>query len=118
MDALTEEHVAEIKRDLLALREELSRDVESSADGVRPVDLDEPIGRLSRMDAMQQQEMAQATRQAAVLRLKLVDTALRRMTKDEFGLCLECEEDVGYARLKARPEALLCVACQEQRESR
>jgi DnaK suppressor protein len=117
MDALTEEQIEELRRDLFALRAELSRDVESSADGVRPVDLDEPIGRLSRMDAMQQQAMAQATRQAAVLRLRLVDTALRRMTNDEFGLCMECEEDVGYARLKARPEALLCVACQEQRES-
>jgi len=118
MNALTESQLAELQSDLRALVEELNRNLESSLDGARPVELDQPIGRLSRMDAIQQQNMAAATRQAAQLRLKQVDTALRRIEQNEYGICMECEEDVGYSRLKARPEALLCVGCQENRESR
>jgi len=118
MDALTNEQMDELRTALLALRDELSRDLAGSSKAAQPVDLDQPIGRLSRMDAIQQQEMAQATRAGAMLRLKQVETALRRMEKGEFGICLECEDDVGYARLSARPEALLCVNCQQKRESR
>lgn len=118
MDALTGEQMDELRTDLLRLRDALSRDLEGSVKAALPVDLDQPIGRLSRMDAIQQQEMAQATREGAKLRFKQVETALRRMEQGEFGRCLECEDDVGYARLKARPEALLCVNCQQQRESR
>ncbi len=118
MDALTPDQVEELRKELVALRRELARDLDSSLEGTRPVELDAPIGRLSRMDALQQQSMAQATRQAAAMRTKLAETALRRMETDEYGLCLECEDGIGYARLKARPEALLCVSCQETRESR
>ena len=117
MDALSDEQAEELHAKLIALRDELAHGLEASVDAAKPVELDQPIGRLSRMDAMQQQEMAQATRQAAELRLKQVEMALRRIDSGEFGLCLECEDDVGYARLSARPEALLCVNCQEQRES-
>ena len=65
MDELTAEQTAELRRDLLALREQIASELESSRDNVRPVELDQPIGRLSRMDAIQQQKMAQATRQGA-----------------------------------------------------
>ena len=116
MDALTSEQIDELRRGLLSLRDELSRDLDGSVKAAEPVDLDQPIGRLSRMDAIQQQEMAQATREGAKLRLKQVETALRRIESGEFGLCLECEDDIGYARLTARPEALLCVNCQQKRE--
>jgi DnaK suppressor protein len=117
MNALTSEQLEELRLDLSALRKQLERSLDSSLEATRPVDLDQPIGRISRMDAIQQQNMAQATRQAAEMRMKQADSALRRIGIGEYGLCLECEDDVGYARLKARPEALLCVACQETRET-
>lgn len=118
MDVLTAEQRAALHRDLLALREALRRLVDTSEEGARPVALDQPIGRLSRMDAIQQQSMAKATREGAQLRLGQVESALGRIDRDEYGLCLECEEAVGFGRLKARPEALFCIACQNQRETR
>lgn len=118
MDALTTQQIDELRADLQALAEDLSRDLASSLEGSRPVELDQSIGRVSRMDAIQQQNMTQATRQATELRLKQVDAALRRIDESEYGICLECEDDVGYPRLKARPEALLCLSCQTNREGR
>ncbi len=86
--------------------------------GARPVSLDEPIGRLSRMDAMQQQSMVQANRRTAQTRLIRIEAALRRHAKKEYGLCMECEEGVGYARLKAQPEAPFCIGCQTGKEAK
>jgi DnaK suppressor protein len=101
---------------LLALADELRALLESLREDARPVDLDEPIGRLSRMDAIQQQSMAVANRRSAEQRLARVEAALRRIDGGEYGDCLECGEAIALARLAAQPEALLCVDCQGLRE--
>jgi DnaK suppressor protein len=101
---------------LLALRDELRSMIDASAEAARPVDLDQPIGRLSRIDAIQQQNMVKASRRAAELRLQQVAAALRRLDDDEYGDCLQCGEEVGEARLEARPEAPFCIGCQSVRE--
>lgn len=127
MAALEPDQLRELADDLRELAIELRAVVDGSEEGAKPVDLDEPIGRLSRMDAMQQQSMTRATREAARARLKQVEASLTRIdaaTKQaasasmgtDYGCCVECEEPIGFDRLKARPEALLCIACQADRE--
>ena len=116
MSELTNQQKTELHQALLNLRQELQQLLDDSSDGAQPVSLDEPIGRLSRMDAIQQQSMVQANRRTAQTRLTRVDAALRRYDIDDYGLCVECEEEIGYARLKARPEAPFCIDCQSHRE--
>ena len=116
MPELTDQEKAELHQALLDLRIELKQLLDDSSSGALPVSLDEPIGRLSRMDAMQQQSMVQANRRTAQTRLNRIDVALRRYANDEYGLCVECEEEIGYARLKAQPEAPFCIECQSNRE--
>jgi DnaK suppressor protein len=117
LSELDEVEAQELRADLEALRDELRVFLDHSAEGSRPVHLDAPIGRISRMDALQQQSMAKASRQAAEQRLERVEAALHRIATDEYGHCLRCEEPVGFKRLKAQPEAVLCIACQSQRET-
>ena len=107
-----------LRRDLVALEGELRRQIASSDAAARPVDLDDPIGRVSRIDAIQQQRMAEATRRAAQLRLQQVRAALERLEEGEYGECAQCGEAVGFARLRARPETPFCVACQSRWEGR
>ena len=118
MKDLTEAQKRELNQALFCLRSELQKLLVDSNDGAQPVSLDEPIGRLSRMDALQQQSMVQANRRTAQTRLARVESALRRCDEDEYGLCVECEEEIGYARLKAQPEAPFCINCQGHREAR
>ena len=118
MSELTKQQLAELHQNLLELRKELQQLLEHSCDGAQPVSLDEPIGRLSRMDAMQQQSMVQANRRTTQTRLTRIEAALRRHTNDEYGLCVGCEEEIGYARLQAQPEAPFCIACQSNKEAR
>lgn len=116
MSELGDEQMAELRADLESLRVELRSFLDASAAGGRPVGLDEPIGRLSRMDALQQQSMTRANRAAAEQRLQRVDSALQRLAAEGYGSCLRCEEPVGFKRLKVQPEAVLCIACQTGRE--
>jgi len=106
------------RRALQKLHKELSELVASTSEAAKPVDLDEPIGRLSRVDAMQQQRMVASNRQAAQQRRRQVEAALDRIDSDEYGECLGCGEDIEPRRLEAQPEAPLCLECQSQRERR
>ena len=108
--------LAAMRRRLEALRDELDALLAGTAEAARPVDLDQPIGRLSRMDAIQQQSMLAANRTSAVRRRQQVDAALRRIDEDEYGDCENCGDPIDPRRLEARPEAPLCVACQGLRE--
>ncbi len=114
MDDLTEEQIVELRTRLTVLREELTASLESTREGTRPVALDEPIGRHTRMDAIQQQSMSVANRRRADLRLRQVTQALGLLQRGEYGLCRRCEDPIGYARLSARPESPYCLACQDE----
>ena len=117
MAALAEADVARLRERLEVLRDELKALLERSAAGARPVDLDEPIGRISRVDALQQQSMLAANRAAAAGRRQQVDAALRRIAQGEYGDCSSCGEPIDPRRLAAQPEAPFCVACQGRREA-
>lgn len=116
MDDLTDDQLAELRRRLLVRQDELQVALERSREGGAPVDLDEPIGRLSRMEAMQQQKMVQAGRAAQEAELGRLALALTDMDSGEYGCCRQCEEPIPFARLKIRPDARICVRCQERRE--
>ncbi len=45
-----------------------------------------------------------------------IEEALRRIDDGEYGICEECGEPIGAARLKAMPFTVLCVRCQEAEE--
>ena len=85
---------------------------DSSRESRAPVILDQQlVGRLSRMDAMQQQSMDLAKEERRAKRLAILAAALKRMDEDEFGYCLGCGEDIPPARLDVDPAVTLCVDC-------
>lgn len=82
------------------------------------VELDQTrMGRLSRMDAMQQQEMSKATNQRRNLKLLKIESALKRIERKDFGYCIECDEDINPKRLEYDPTATLCIQCASEKES-
>lgn len=116
-EALTGEQITELTHSLQDIRLEIEAQLDASREDARPVDLDEPIGRLTRMDAMQQQNMTQAGRRSLEARLQQIAGALAGVQTGDYGFCRRCDELIGYPRLRARPESRLCVRCQEHREA-
>ena len=97
---------------LTGKRDELKALSALSAQSRRAVALDQQsVGRLSRMDALQQQAMAQATerqRQTDIMRL---EAALIRLEQDEYGYCAGCGDEIAPKRLEIDPAATHCVKC-------
>jgi len=118
MEELTEAQEKELGSDLERLRADLADLLEISREGTQTVELDQPIGRLTRMDAIQQQKMAQASRGGHQIRARQVDAAIKALGEGEYGYCRQCEEAIGYRRLKAKPETPFCLGCQSASERR
>lgn len=107
-----------LRERLVSLLDELAGSIENLKESAQPVDLDMPIGRLSRVDALQQQSMAKANRAAIEVRMKKAKLAFTRLAAGDYGFCVVCDEPVAFKRLKARPETTTCVTCQSEVESR
>jgi len=107
------------KLDLKALRARLEAEraglleaSENTAEARKPVELDQQsVGRLSRMDAMQVQAMAQAVEARRRGRLQRIETALKRMASDDYGYCISCDEEIPLKRLEIDPALERCVEC-------
>ena len=107
--------IDKIKLDLIELKSEL--EALDSADAGDTVVLDQSkVGRLSRMDAMQQQQMAAASVVHVKAHLNRVCLALAAMESGEFGCCRQCDEPIAFPRLKIRPDSPLCMPCQQALE--
>lgn len=116
MDVIDFEHFKSL---LIESREQL-RSLQGERDAsTATVKLDQSsVGRLSRMDAMQQQAMAQNGQRRVDLALKGIEAALRRCEDGSFGYCLDCEEMINPRRLELDPSTRLCIACAEERDSK
>jgi len=90
----------------------LDTDDALGADSQKTVTLDQQsVGRLSRMDAMQQQAMAKATQTRRAQLRRRIQTALARMEEGEYGYCTECDEDISLKRLDHDPTVPTCINC-------
>ncbi|MEM9096898.1 MAG: TraR/DksA C4-type zinc finger protein [Pseudomonadota bacterium] len=84
----------------------------ATAQDRKAVELDQQsVGRLSRMDALQVQAMAQAESRRRSQRIQALKAALKRAAEDELGYCQDCGEPIAEARLDLDPAATRCIDC-------
>jgi DnaK suppressor protein len=101
-----------IRRALEGERADLLHESEATAEEQRPVELDQQsVGRLSRMDALQVQAMAQALEARRQGRLLRIEAALRRLDAGDYGFCEECGEKIPTKRLEIDAATERCVDC-------
>ena len=94
------------KLNLLALEDEKNKTASET------VTLDQQsVGRLSRMDALQQQAMAKAVDLRRQIEKKTLEDALNRIMRNEYGECIDCGDFIEVERLKVKPSVLKCSEC-------
>lgn len=109
---LTEGDIAALHAILADRLADLRAVADSSRDSRAPVELDQTsVGRLSRMDAIQQQAMALATERRRTLERRKIEAALRRIETQDYGLCVRCDEEIAIERLRIDPAITLCTDC-------
>ena len=116
-EPLSAQQVESLGERLLSTRDSLQQQLADEGEQTQPVALDQQsIGRVSRVDAIQQQQVAVAGRQQLTLTLRQVMTALARIESGDYGYCTRCDEPSGFQRLNAQPQAPLCLRCQSASE--
>lgn len=115
-EALTKQQLQILGRDLVILQASLEQLLIDTEVATKPVNLKDNQGRLSRMDEMHNQSILLANRNVTKNRLRSVIAARQRFELGQYGECSECGEDVSFSRLKAYPEAEMCILCQQQQE--
>ncbi len=97
---------------LLARKRELLAVMQASEADDKPVELDQTrVGRLSRMDALQGQAMAQETVRRRKNEIARIEAALQRLSDGDYGYCLKCDEEISDKRLELDPSTTLCIEC-------
>lgn len=97
---------------LTARAAELAEEDRISGESRAPVTLQQDsVGRLSRIDAMQQQAMAQAQERRRAQERSRIRAALERIEAGDWGYCAQCAEPIAEARLNHDPSIATCIGC-------
>jgi DnaK suppressor protein len=89
----------------------LRRQLAESRESAAPVAPDRAIGRVTRQEALQAQQMALEIRRRAQQQLQRIEHALALIRQDRYGRCARCGETIARARLDVAPDTFLCVPC-------
>jgi DnaK suppressor protein len=109
---LTPEQIEQLRDELLRARAKLERSMKISDRAAQPVKLDQTsVGRLSRIDALQNQGITQGLRAREAARYANIMEALQRIEKSTYGRCAGCDQPIPFERLLVFPEVLTCAAC-------
>lgn len=109
---MNDSQIEQFRNLLNEMRQRLIAQDKIAQDSQKTVVLDQQsVGRLSRMDALQQQAMANATQARRGLQSLRIDAALIRLNEGEYGYCAGCGEDIPIKRLELDPTVATCVSC-------
>lgn len=102
---------AEIKQTILKEIVKTEKLIQEYKEMTRPVEPDCAIGRISRMDAINNQSVTKASLRLAEEKLKKLHIVLSKIGDKDFGLCLSCKQPIPIGRIMIRPESMHCVKC-------
>ena len=107
---MTDAQRQQIKDKIDAELKRLTKDVATLEEITRPVSA-EDMDDITRMDSIVNKSVNDAALAAARVRFAGLEYASKRIDDPEFGICIECGEEIPFARLLAMPEAARCIDC-------
>ena len=112
MSYLTEAQIAGLRDELERQLAKLERSMLVTDEALKTVELDQSaVGRLSRIDSLQNQGITKGLREREMVRLALIQEAMRRLDAGTYGVCTECGGEVVFERLLVFPESATCAPC-------
>jgi DnaK suppressor protein len=77
----------------------------------KPIAPENAIGRVSRMDAINNKSVNEAALRKVETKLKNLEVALSKVDDADFGICLKCKKEIPLGRIMLLPHAVTCVHC-------
>jgi len=105
----------DLKVKLVELIAKTEDEIESFKDMVKPISPENSLGRVSRMDAINNKSVAEAAMRNKQKKLTQMKIALDKIDDESFGNCSNCKHPIKPARLIYMPESTLCVSCASRR---
>ena len=105
------DRLAYFRKRLEELEREIREDMDANPEDSGVVELDSSIGRLSRMDALQNQQMALELKRRQENQLLRIENAFKRLANGQYGLCGKCKKPIEEDRLEVFPDTVSCVRC-------
>ena len=102
---------AEIKTKILEAIAATEKSIADYKELTKPISPNNAIGRVSRMDAINNRSVNEASLRQAETKLTNLNRALEKVDDDDFGVCLKCQNPIPVGRILIRPESFLCVNC-------
>ncbi len=103
--------VHELKKKFLSEIENTQKKIGRYEELAQPVAPDNAIGRVSRMDAINNKGVMDAALRKAKQRLEGLRRHLEKLSDADFGLCVKCNKKIPEQRIFLAPESPFCVDC-------
>lgn len=100
-----------IKNQLNKETERLRKQIDDYKALTKPIAPENAIGRVSRMDAINNKRVLESALQKAEQRYKSMLKVYDRIDEEDFGKCAKCHADTPLQRLMIMPESQFCVKC-------
>lgn len=108
---MNEQQRLEAKQSIEESIRSTQKDIVSLKELTRPISPENAIGRVSRMDAINNKSVNEAALRSAISKLALLTSALNRVHNDDFGLCIRCKTPIPIQRILILPQSNRCVHC-------
>ncbi len=108
---MTSKEKEQVKQYLVKSKVKLERHIVDLEELTQPIEPDCAIGRVSRMDAINNKSVNEAALVTAMDKLKNINLALERIDDEKFGICIQCGQPIPIQRLVIMPESSKCVRC-------
>lgn len=99
--------IATVKTEL----KKLEHSIAMYKDMTNPIAPDDAIGRVSRMDAINNKSVNDSALRESEQRYKKLLLVLEKVNDPDFGFCRKCKQPIPEGRLMIRPESTFCVKC-------
>jgi len=104
----------QIKNQINSYIDALKREIFELEEKTKPITPDCSLGRLTRQEMIQEQQVNEHALNEAIIRLNKLTYASKKVNKEDYGVCVECEEDILFERLILVPESSHCVSCKQE----
>ncbi|KIM13340.1 MAG: transcriptional regulator [Sulfurovum sp. FS08-3] len=111
---MTPQERTQIKTKIIEEIAHLHKQIKALEAITQPIAPDCSLGRLTRVEAMNEKAVNDRILDESRLKLKRLESAMHRVDREDFGICIDCEEDIAIGRLMIRPESVRCIACATQ----
>jgi len=111
---MTQEDRVALKNKILELLEKLEKDIKYTEDMTQPISPENSIGRVSRMDAINNKSVMEASLRNKISKRNKLKLALSKVDNENFGICVNCKQNINPARLMYMPESARCIRCADR----